>query len=351
MATITGGRFRNPRTGTTASVRITAPVVKQYEFATKAGKDSYYCLGVVGNTSHLMARVPGDHTWFSKHSTFRHPGGPTVYPKRGFIYAGDWYVPDMATFERWLLARLRAGVYLNLIKYFNISNRHWNRKAVRAGKMFAYATYSPDPHLHLSWMPGAEYAIVDLFGDYEHYRTTGRNRPASAAAKPRPAAPKTRAMDDAARKLPDIGKGRAGGLVKAAQACLVAREMWPRTDVSARRHIDGVLRTDTEAKVKQFQKLVGLPVTGVIDARTWAALTPDQPATVIRGSHGWYVWLLQTLLLARGYDPGTVDGDAGDNTIAALKRFQAARKVKNSVVRGRGDGIAGINTWVALVTF
>jgi hypothetical protein len=28
-----------------------------------------------------------------------------------------------------------------------------------------------------------------------------------------------------------------------------------------------------------------------------------------------------------------------------------SRRVRGSVVRGRGDGIGGINSWVALVTF
>lgn len=352
MATITGGKFRNPRTGGVASVRIVAPVVKQYEYATKTGKDAYVCLGVVGNKAHLLAASPGDHTWFSTHTTFRKPGGPTVRPRRGYIYAGDWRVPEPAKFERWLLGRLRKGVYADLIKYFNILHRHWNRKAVRGGKMFAYAVYSPDEHFHVSWMPGAEYAIVDLFGDYEHYRRTGKNRtPAGTAAKPKPR-PGTRArpMDVAAARLPVMRRGRTGWAVKVAQACLVAREVWPRTDASARKRINGKFDAELEAKVKVFQKQVGLVPTGVVDTRTWQALTPDHPSTVIRGSDGFYTWLMQCLLRARGYDPGVIDGDAGDNTIAALKRFQVSAKVRNSVVRGRGDGIGGTATWVALVT-
>lgn len=353
MATITGGKFRNPRTGAIATVRIAAPVIRQFEFATRSGKDGYGCLGVVGNVAHLLAATPGDHTWFSKHATFREPGGPTLYPKQGFIYAGDWYVPEMAKFERWLLARLRAGVYTDLIKYINILNRHWNRKAIRGGKMFAYATYSPDHHLHTSWMPGSEHAIVDLFGDYEHYRTTGKNRAvAGTAAKPiEHATTKAKAMDVAAGKLPSMVEGRKGGPVRVGQALLVAREVLPRTDRSARAHIDGDFDAATSDAVRQFQRKADLPVTGVVDARTWQALLPDRTSTVIRGSEGESVWFLQCLLLARGFNPGRVDGDAGDNTIDALKRFQVGHKVKGSVVKGRGDGIAGTNTWVALVTF
>lgn len=354
MATITGGMYRNPNTSRNESARIVAPVVKQYEFATSSGADGYKCLGVVGNTPHLRANTPGDHTWFSKHTTFRTVGGPTLYPKRGFIYAGDWYVPEPEKFERWILARLRAGIYLDLIKYFNILNRHWNRKAIRAGKMFAYATYSGDHHLHTSWMPGAEHAVVDLFGDYEHFRTTGKNRPVPGVARPaesKPAAPKPKLVDAVAAKLPTVRKGSSGAQVKVVQACLVARSFWPCNDRSARTQIDGKFGADTEAKVKAFQKSAGLPETGVVDGRTWAALTPDYPETVMRGKAGFYAWLMQCLLLARGFNPGVIDGDAGDQTVAALKKFQAVRKVKNSVVKGRGDGIGGTNTWISLVTF
>jgi peptidoglycan hydrolase-like protein with peptidoglycan-binding domain len=352
MATITGGKFRDLRNGSLATVRIAAPVVKQYEFATRNGKDGYVCLGVVGNRVHLLARTPGDHTWYSKHTTVRKPGGPTLYPKRGFIYAGDWAVPEPAKFERWLLVRLRNGVYTDLIKYFNIGNRHWNRKAIRGGKMFAYAVRNPDHHLHLSWMPGAEYAIVDLFGDYEHYRQTGKNRaPAGSAVKPTPrAVTKARPMDAAVAKLPVMREGRKGGPVRVAQACLVAWEVLPRTDRS-RAHIDGDFNRATALAVRQFQTKAGLVPSGVVDTRTWKALTPDRVATVIRGSQGASVWFLQCLLLARGFDPGRLDGDAGDATINALKRFQVSAKVRNSVMAGRGDGIAGTSTWVALVTF
>lgn len=348
MATMIGTRtYHNPRNGNDEPAVVVAPVAKMFEFATSSGADEYVCLGVVGNRKHLLATIPGDHTWYSQHSTFRTVGGPTISPKHGWIYAGDWTVPDMAKFERWLLARLRAGVYVDVVKYFNILNRHWNRKAVRAGKMFAYSSYSGDRHLHLSIMPGSEYTAVDLFGDYEYFRTTGANR------KPpvKPKKPKVKLVDRAAVKLPDLRNGSTGGPVKASQALLVARKVWPRNDKTARSVIDGKFGPNEEAKVRAFQKQVGLEVTGVVDGKTWAALTPDYPATVTRGTKGYYAWLMQLLLLARGFNPGVIDGDAGDKTIAALKRFQVARKVPNSVVKGQGDGIGGTATWVALVTF
>ncbi len=358
MATITGARkYKNPRTGRTESATVCAPVAKMFQYATNTGKDKYTCSGVVGNRAHLTANTPGDHTWFSKHTTFRKPGGPTLYPKKGWIYAGDWHVPDPGEFEKWLIARLRAGVYTDVIKYININNRHWNRKAVRGGKMFAYSSYSPDAHLHTSIMPGAEYAIIDLFGDYEHWRTSGKNRkptgaaaskPTGKTATPKPGPPKTMPVQIASMKLPAIKRGAKGREVRLLQAALVAAGHWSAKD--AKSVIDGDFGPNTESRLKAFQRSKNIRVTGVVDASTWNRLMPDLPPTVKRGSDGYYASLMQLMLFAWGQNPGTVDGDIGDQSIAALQRFQVARKVKNSVVRGRGDGICGTNCWVAFLT-
>lgn len=345
MTMITGGVLRTPRGS--LSWRPVASVAKAYQVLTASGTDGYVCLGVAGNWSHLSAAYPGDHTPYSTHDIW--VGGNHYVPKKGWVYAFDATVPDMAGFEKWFLGRLRAGFY-KPVKYWNILHRHWSRAVVKSGKPFAKAVYSGDGHLHVSFMPGSEYTVVDILGDWQYFRAHGKNRggPVLVSA---PAKPKAKVMDAAAAKLAVLRAGAKGAPVRAAQACLVARQIWPRNNGSARTQIDGLYGAGTAAKVKQFQQKVGLPVTGVVDARTWAALTPDQPPTVIRGSGGFYVWLLQCLLLARGFSPGLVDGDAGDDTIGALKRFQADRKVRNSVVRGKGDGIAGANTWVALVTF
>lgn len=349
MATITGGSARTPRG--TLSWRPAAPVAKAYEFLTRNASDAYRCLGVIGNWSHLSSSNPGDHTPYSSHDTW--VGGRHYVPKRGWVYAIDLLVPGAATFERWFLSRLRAGVYPQ-VKYWNISHRHWNRRVVKAGKPFAASSYSGDSHLHISFMPGAEYAVIDVLGDYERYRSTGKNtpvvKPATRPTESTPVTPAARPVDEAAAKLAVLKQGASGVSVKVLQAFLVAREMWPRNNASVRAHCDGEFGAGTTTAVRAFQKKVGLPVTGVVNAATWRLLAPDKPDTVIRGTDGYYAWLMQCLLLVRGFNPGTIDGDAGDNTIAALKRFQQVRKVRNSVVAGHGDGVGGTNTWVALLT-
>ena len=59
------------------------------------------------------------------------------------------------------------------------------------------------------------------------------------------------------------------------------------------------------------------------------------------GAHGYQVKRLQRLLAERGFDPGTVDGDFGPATEAAVKAAQLAAGLEQ-------DGIAGPLTWHAL---
>ena len=77
---------------------------------------------------------------------------------------------------------------------------------------------------------------------------------------------------------------------------------------------------------------------------------PDPPApkpkkhtTVRKGSSGSAVKELQTDLIALGYDVGKkgVDGKFGNDTLAAVRKFQKDHKLKV-------DGIAGKDTWAAI---
>ena len=60
------------------------------------------------------------------------------------------------------------------------------------------------------------------------------------------------------------------------------------------------------------------------------------------GNTGENVKALQILLNGHGYNCGTVDGAFGAKTTAAVKRFQAAKKLS-------ADGICGVKTWAALL--
>lgn len=109
-------------------------------------------------------------------------------------------------------------------------------------------------------------------------------------------------------------------------------------------HIDGNFGAATEAAVKDFQSGNGLTVDGVVGPQTWSKLPADpQTPLLSRGATGAAVSALQKGLKAYAgqnpaADPGSVDGDFGPRTEAAVKAYQSDRGV--SV-----DGVVGDRTW------
>ncbi|MFB6436640.1 peptidoglycan-binding protein [Streptomyces sp. NPDC056411] len=73
----------------------------------------------------------------------------------------------------------------------------------------------------------------------------------------------------------------------------------------------------------------------------YAGRSRTATAIVGSGSIGWDVVEAQCLLHHRGYDPGPVDGVAGENTRRAVKRLQAGAGLPT-------DGVVGPDTWKAL---
>lgn len=115
----------------------------------------------------------------------------------------------------------------------------------------------------------------------------------------------------------------------------------------------------TKEAVRDFQRDRGLSPDGEVGSNTRAELAgtvgttsfvadpiPEpEPAPISRtlreGSFGSDVEILQQRLRSRGFYQGSIDGDFGPQTEAAVRRFQQARGL--SV-----DGIAGTNTLDAL---
>ena len=125
--------------------------------------------------------------------------------------------------------------------------------------------------------------------------------------------------------------------------------------------VDGSYGRLTEARVKEYQKAKGLPVTGVTDAKVWKALMAPTPVsapststpattssalateftaykttTLKVGSNGAAVKVLQ-----RGLGGLVVDGSFGSKTLAAVKAFQTSRKLSVT-------GVVDAKTWAAL---
>lgn len=70
-------------------------------------------------------------------------------------------------------------------------------------------------------------------------------------------------------------------------------------------------------------------------------LTLNNNELLTKGSRGVKVKQLQEILTFLKFNPGTIDGDFGNNTLAAVKEFQKRQKLS-------ADGIVGKNTQSAL---
>ena len=101
-----------------------------------------------------------------------------------------------------------------------------------------------------------------------------------------------------------------------------------------------------EGYIAMVKKELGLTKAGsngspAVKVDRWKVLQ-DDPPTLRRGSEGWEVKRLQTLLAERGYDPGEANGKFGPETERAVRELQ---EESDLVV----DGIAGPMTWRATI--
>jgi peptidoglycan hydrolase-like protein with peptidoglycan-binding domain len=111
--------------------------------------------------------------------------------------------------------------------------------------------------------------------------------------------------------------------------------------------IDGVVGPATVAAIKAAQKREHLPVTGIADVRTRAALGPlGRPLfgerALARRDFGFDVAVLQFILLRDGVYKGALDGYLGAETEAAVRSYQRRMGLA-------ADGVAGPSTVAALV--
>lgn len=81
--------------------------------------------------------------------------------------------------------------------------------------------------------------------------------------------------------------------------------------------IDGIYGPQTVAAVETFQEDNGLPVTGLVDPATQAAMQ-----SALGGQESAQVGALQAILIATGYYDGTVDGQWSPEVEAALIAMQ-----------------------------
>jgi len=147
----------------------------------------------------------------------------------------------------------------------------------------------------------------------------------------------------------------AATIALAAPATALAGKVNPQVaglQVALRAHglylaqIDGIAGPRTTAAIHAFQRRHGLRI-GLADTKTRLALGPlGRPLfgsrELRRGDFGFDVAVLQFLLTRRGVYTGALDGYFGNETAAALRRYQR-------LMRLQADAVVGPSTLTAFV--
>jgi peptidoglycan hydrolase-like protein with peptidoglycan-binding domain len=103
--------------------------------------------------------------------------------------------------------------------------------------------------------------------------------------------------------------------------------------------VDGNFGSQTEAALRAYQHAYRLPETGRLDEATVRSLLPEQRSTSpapIDFSDRKLISRVQIQLKTLGFDPGSVDGDLGPQTEAALQAYQHAHRLPET---GRLDEV------------
>jgi peptidoglycan hydrolase-like protein with peptidoglycan-binding domain len=144
---------------------------------------------------------------------------------------------------------------------------------------------------------------------------------------------------------PVLQRGSQGTAVKELQTLLNKLLLKPNTEGDPL-PVDGIFGSETEFAVKRAQELYFMTSDGIVGQKTWQLLFSqrnDNLPELRLGALGELVRKVQQRLANNRYSVGTIDGDFGAKTQAAVRQFQADRKLKN-------DGVIGASTWKALST-
>jgi peptidoglycan hydrolase-like protein with peptidoglycan-binding domain len=91
---------------------------------------------------------------------------------------------------------------------------------------------------------------------------------------------------------------------------------------------DGDFGPQTEAALREYQRAYRLPPTARLDEATLRSLLPEQfQASPAPLSNREVILQAQRQLKALGFNPGTIDGNLGPQTEAALREYQRAYRL------------------------
>lgn len=108
--------------------------------------------------------------------------------------------------------------------------------------------------------------------------------------------------------------------------------------------IDGIFGVQVQNAVKAYQHRVFLIEDGIVASMTWQALYSGAPVnmpTLMNGSSGNAVKIVQNVLKLNGYYFGFIDGFFGTMTDVAVRQLQISKGLPQ-------EGIVGSRTWHAL---
>ncbi len=105
----------------------------------------------------------------------------------------------------------------------------------------------------------------------------------------------------------------------------------------------GYYDSRTYEAVKAFQRSKDLVEDGIVGNNTWNELIKQGEFYLALGSKGAKVTKMQTELNRRGYELGAIDGDFGQNTLAAINVFKDSTLPGGN--QGKFRGLIGATTW------
>jgi peptidoglycan hydrolase-like protein with peptidoglycan-binding domain len=163
--------------------------------------------------------------------------------------------------------------------------------------------------------------------------------PANASASGNPPPPKPQAAPSKPKAAPSQAVGALPTVQSGDSTVMVATLQHLLRYHGAHIEADAEFGAETEAAVRDFQQLFGLPVDGVVRPETWTALF----VTVQRGDANEAVSAVQHRLGYDGFLEGNVEWGTFDApTDAAVRAYQQANGLPV-------DGVVGPATWAKLV--